>query len=160
MAIRKAAETTELVLQALKLSGQRGILAKGWGGLDTTHLSPEVFLLEAAPHHWLFPQMRAVVHHGGAGTTAAGLRAGNPSVLVPHFQDQFFWGQRVQAMGVGPAPIPRSKLTAEALAQRITAATHQTRQERAARVGRQIRAEDGIGAAIAVIRRVATYCEE
>lgn len=160
MANRKAAETTELVLEALKLSGQRGILATGWGGLNAAHLPDDVLLLEAAPHHWLFPQMKAVVHHGGAGTTAAGLQAGIPSVLVPHFQDQFFWGQRVQALGVGPAPIPRTKLTAKVLAQRITAATHQTMQERAARVGRQIRAEDGIGAAIAVIRRVATYCEE
>jgi UDP:flavonoid glycosyltransferase YjiC (YdhE family) len=154
MANREPESMTQLVLQALKLSGQRAVLASGWGGLGGVDLPADVFLLKAVPHDWLFPQMAAIVHHGGAGTTAAGLRAGAPSLLVPHIQDQFFWGKRVYELGVGPKPIPRKKLTAEKLAQRIIEATNDgAMQERARQIGAKIQAEDGIEQAIQVIRR-------
>ncbi len=154
MANMAAEEMTRLVLQALKLSGQRGILARGWGSLSGVDVPADIFLLEDVPHDWLFPQLAAVVHHGGAGTTASGLRAGRPSVLVPHFQDQLFWGKRVEAMGVGPKPIPRKNLTAKKLAQRIIVATSdRIMQDQTRQIGQQIRAEDGLGQAIKVIRR-------
>ena len=100
--------------------------------------------------------MAAVVHHGGAGTTAAGLRAGVPSVVVPFMGDQPFWGRRVAALGAGPAPIPRKRLTAERLAAAITRAVSEPAIGReAAAVGRRIRREDGVAAAVGVIDRFA-----
>ena len=99
--------------------------------------------------------MAAVVHHGGAGTTAAALRAGVPNVIVPFFADQPFWGSRVQVLGVGPQPIPRPKLTADRLAGAIEmAATDQQMQLLAAELGQKIQAEDGVVAAVPLIERL------
>jgi sterol 3beta-glucosyltransferase len=152
MGNRKPEEVTAVALEALALSGQRGVLASGWGGMSQADLPADVHMISAAPHDWLFPQMAAVVHHGGVGTTAAGLRAGAPSVIVPFFGDQPFWGRRVVELGAGPEPLPRKALTAERLAQRIRqAVTDETMRRRAADVGRAIRAEDGVGAAVGVI---------
>lgn len=142
------AATARLVADALRLAGLRGVLATGWGGLDRAALPADVFALEAAPHDWLFPQMAAVVHHGGAGTTAAGLRAGRPSVVVPFIGDQVFWGHRVHALGVGPRPIPQKRLSAERLAEALRQATDPETVRRAAKVGARLRAEDGVRNAV------------
>lgn len=148
-------ETAELALQALARAGQRGVLASGWGGLHREALPEEVFLLDAAPHSWLFPRMAAVVHHGGAGTTAAGLRAGVPSILTPFFGDQPFWGRQVHKLGVGPQPIPQRQLSAANLAAAIQQAVTDTEmQQRAADLGRRIRAEDGVARAVEVLQRL------
>ena len=152
MANRAPRKTAQLVQEALELSGQRGILAAGWGGLDNANLPDKIFALDSVPHAWLFPRMAAVVHHGGAGTTAAGLRAGVPSILVPHLGDQPFWAKKVTELGVGPQPIPRRKLTSERLAAAITTATSdQNMQANAAALGERIRAEDGVARAIGII---------
>jgi UDP:flavonoid glycosyltransferase YjiC (YdhE family) len=96
--------------------------------------------------------MACVVHHGGTGTTAAGLRAGVPSIIVPFFADQPFWGQRIHALGVGPAPIQRKALTAERLAQAITIATQDAAmRQRAVALGEKIRSEDGVSRAVEII---------
>ncbi len=117
----QAQQTTRLAIEALGQSGQRGILATGWSGMTKLDdLPANVFMLESAPHFWLFPRMAVVVHHGGAGTTAAGLRAGVPSIVIPSGNDQFAWGRRVYELGVGAQPIPRKKLTAEKLSAAIT----------------------------------------
>ena len=145
-------ETANLVAQALTICKQRGILLTGWGGLQQSDLPDHIFKLEAAPHEWLFPRMAAVVHHGGAGTTAAGLRAGVPSVIVPFILDQHFWGKCVYDLGAGTRPIPRRRLTTERLAAAITrAVTDTAMQQRAADLGRKIRQEDGIANAIDAI---------
>ncbi len=154
MANRSAAEMTRLVLEALRQTGQRAVLARGWGGLAGEQLPKTVFLLDSAPHAWLFEYMAAVVHHGGAGSTAAGLRAGKPSILIPHMQDQFFWGRQVAALGVGPRPIPRSVLTAERLAQAVQDARQPSMRQRADRLGQQLRAEDGLACARDVLQRL------
>jgi UDP:flavonoid glycosyltransferase YjiC (YdhE family) len=152
MPAQDAARTTRIVLEALERAGQRGVLATGWGGLAAADLPASVFMLPEAPHDWLFPQMAAVVHHGGAGTTAAGLRAGIPTVICPFFGDQPFWGRRVVALGAGPQPIPQRRLTADALSSAILfAANDPAMRERAAALGTAIRAEDGIGQAVARI---------
>ena len=144
----------ELVLDALDKSGQRGVLVTGWGGIRPENLPENVFLLKSAPHSWLFPRMAAVVHHGGAGTTAEGLRAGVPSIIVPFILDQPFWGARVKAMGLGPAPIPHKRLTAERLAHAIRIAVKDCEiKERVAGVGAAIRAEDGVANAVKIIQR-------
>lgn len=154
MANRAPQKMAQLAQEALALSGQRGILATGWGGMQNTRLPENIYTLESVPHAWLFPRMAAVVHHGGAGTTAAGLRAGVPSILVPHMGDQPFWGRQVTRLGVGPQPIPRRELTARRLAQAITAATEDGEMRaRAAALGERLRAEDGLARAIEIIER-------
>lgn len=152
MSSRKPEATTNIVLQALARSKQRGVLATGWGGLSQSDLPDDVFKIEWAPHTWLFSQMAAVVHHGGAGTTGAALWAGIPSVVVPHFADQPFWGYRVAALGAGPEPIPRSQLSVERLASAITAAvSDKSMHRRAAELGERIKAEDGVAKAVEAI---------
>lgn len=154
MANHAPQKVAHLVQEALALSGQRGILAAGWGGLEHASLPDHIFALDAVPHAWLFPRVAAVVHHGGAGTTAAGFRAGVPSILVPFTGDQPFWAKQVTELGVGPQPIPRRKLTSARLAAAIAAATTDPdMQARAAALGERIRAEDGVAQAIEMIER-------
>ncbi len=145
---------TRLVIEAVALSEQRAILLSGWAGLGRLPLPDSIFCLEAAPHHLLFPHMAAVVHHGGSGTTGAGLRAGVPTIIVPHLGDQIFWGQRVAALGVGPKPVPRPKLTAKRLADAIRSIVKDNMMcYRAANLGEMIRAENGVENAIELINR-------
>lgn len=154
MKSREAEEAGQIALDALARSGQRGVLASGWGGLELSELPENVHLISALPHSWLFPRMAAIVHHGGAGTTAAALQAGVPSIVIPFFGDQPFWGQRVYDLGVGPAPIPRKKLTGPRLAEAITTAvTGAAMRHRASDLGRQIRSEDGIATAVELVER-------
>jgi sterol 3beta-glucosyltransferase len=144
-----------IALEALAKSRQRGLLASGWGGLKASDLPEDVLMIDAAPHDWLFPRMAAVVHHGGAGTTAAALRAGKPNVICPFLGDQPFWGWAVHQAGAGPEPIPQRKLTADRLAEAITAATsNQEMQTRAATLGEAIRAENGVACAVEIIGNV------
>jgi sterol 3beta-glucosyltransferase len=155
MSSRNPEETANLILDALARTGQRGIIHTGWGGLRRADLPDSVLMVDGVPFSWLFPRVAAVVHHGGAGTTSAGLRAGVPSVVIPFFGDQPYWGQRIADLGVGPAPIPRKKLTADRLAQAIqTAVTDQAMRQRAADLGAKIRSEDGIARAVAVVEQM------
>jgi len=145
-------DKTEIVLQALRMAGQRGVLATGWGGLTADTAPKDIFILDAVPHDWLFPKVAAVVHHGGAGTTGAGMRAGKPMVICPFVGDQPFWGRRAATLGVSPPPISQSKLSAERLAAAIKrAVADNDMRQRAATLGETIRAEDGIGNAITQI---------
>jgi sterol 3beta-glucosyltransferase len=147
-------ETTDLVVRALARTGQRGVISSGWGGLGKGKLPDTVFTIESAPFSWLFPQMAAVVHHGGAGTTSMGLWAGIPSVVTPFMGDQPFWGQRVHELGVGPKPIPRRRLTVDNLAEAIRCAVTDTAMRRsAASLGERIRAENGVARAVEVIEQ-------
>ncbi|MBL8119187.1 MAG: glycosyltransferase family 1 protein [Anaerolineae bacterium] len=147
--------TTRIVLDAVRQAGVRAVLASGWGGLRPTDVPEGVFLLKEAPHDWLFPRMAAVVHHGGAGTTAAGLRAGKPTLICPFIADQPFWGARVAALGAGPEPIAQKHLTADALAAALMKATRdRAMSERAEALGALLRGEDGVGNAVRVITQV------
>ncbi len=149
-----AGALTGLIVQAVQQSQTRAILLSGWAGIGETSLPQDVFRLDAAPHEWLYPRMRAIVHHGGAGTTAASLRAGVPTVIVPHMADQSFWGERVEALGVGPRAIAREKLTVAKLAAAIRAAvSDEGMRRRAAELGARIRAENGVGEAVGLIEQ-------
>ncbi len=157
MAGRHPERLAKIVVEALQRAGLRGIIAKGWGGLQAADLPQTILSIDAAPHDWLFPRMAAVVHHGGAGTTAAGLRSGKPSVVVPFFGDQPFWGNRVHELGAGPKPIPQKKLTAERLVVALQEATLNSNIiEAAAEIGRKIRTEDGVAKAVFQIEKWAT----
>jgi UDP:flavonoid glycosyltransferase YjiC (YdhE family) len=154
MAGRNPEQLARLIIDALAKSGQRGLLLTGWGGLRTDLAPDNVFVVDSAPHSWLFPRMAAVVHHGGAGTTAEGLRAGVPAVIVPFAFDQFFWGARVKTLGLGPDPIPQKNLTADRLAHAIRLAVIDgSMRQRARSCAEAIRGENGIGNAVQVIQR-------
>ncbi|MEG6509205.1 glycosyltransferase [Methyloligella sp. 2.7D] len=157
MAGRDPGRLGRIVVEALRRTNLRAVIATGWGGLKADSLPETVLQIEQAPHDWLFPQLAAIVHHGGAGTTAAALRAGKPSVIIPFFGDQPFWGCQMQALGVSAAPIPQKTLTADNLA----AALHQvTGDEEMARktkaLAKKIRREDGVAKAVSLIEAAAS----
>jgi sterol 3beta-glucosyltransferase len=155
MGSRNPEQTADLVLQAIAMTGQRAILQSGWGGLSKTDLPDNVFVVDSISHSWLFPRVAAVVHHGGAGTTAAGLRAGVPTIVIPFFGDQPFWGRRVAELGVGTEPIPRKQLTAKKLAVAIhRVVTDRSIQQNAANLGAKIRSEDGIANVVDIIQKI------
>jgi UDP:flavonoid glycosyltransferase YjiC (YdhE family) len=142
---------TDLVVRAVGAAGCRAIVLAGGSGLATGQLTPEILSLDSVPHAWLFSHVRAAVHHGGAGVTGAALRAGLPSVVVPVFADQPFWGSRVFRLGAGPRPIPAQHLTTDNLAEAIRATANPQIRERAAALGKQIRSEDGVTRAVEII---------
>jgi sterol 3beta-glucosyltransferase len=153
MGSRKPEETANLVLEALAKTKQRAILLSGWNGMKSDNVPDSVFLVDSVPHSWLFPKVAGVVHHGGVGTTAAGLRAGVPTTIVPFFGDQPFWGARIAELGVGTQPIPRKNLTSDNLAAAIqTLVTDKGMKQRASDLGKKIRAEDGIANVLSVIK--------
>jgi len=152
MTLTDSEATAALVLAAVAQVGCRAVLAAGWGGLTPKVFPRNVFALEEAPHDWLFPRMVAVVHHGGAGTTAAALRAGVPSVVVPFMGDQFFWARILARKGVAAEAVPRTQLSISALSRAVslTLKDHSMRQ-RAAVLSALIHEEDGVGRAAARI---------
>jgi sterol 3beta-glucosyltransferase len=140
---------TRIVVEALEKAGRRGVLARGWGDLGNIPLPASVLLVDDVPHSWLLPRMAAVVTHGGAGSVAAALRAGVPVVVVPFFGDQLFWARRVSAMGLGPAPVPRHKLSVERLAEAIEVAVSDgAMRARAAAMARKLARERGVDEAV------------
>jgi sterol 3beta-glucosyltransferase len=156
MAGRNPQRMANIVVDGLQKANIRGIIATGWGGLNTSNLPQTIFKIDQVPHAWLFPRVSAVVHHGGAGTTAAGLHAGRPTIICPFLVDQPYWGERVYALAVGSKPIPQKKLTAEKLAEAIReVTTNQTIRQNAETLGQKLREEDGIAKAIAIIESVA-----
>jgi len=148
---RDPQQMTATVAEALARTGRRGLLARGAGALEAARLPPHLHLLDEAPHDRLFPLVAATVHHGGAGTTAAALRAGRPSVICPFFGDQPFWARRVAALGAAPAPLDPARLSADRLAAALAATAAEPMRAAAERLGELIRREDGVAAAIRVI---------
>ncbi|MFE7629230.1 glycosyltransferase [Kocuria sp. NPDC057446] len=153
MSSADALRTSRIVTAALRATGSRGVLLTGWGGLAAegsgAGLGADVLVRTAVPHELLLPRAAAVVHHAGAGTTAAGLRAGIPNIAVPFGVDQPFWAARIHALGAGPRPIPRSRLTAERLAAALEESLgDESLRERSRRLGAAIRTEDGVRTAV------------
>jgi len=144
---------TSLVVNALTISDQRGVLASGWGGLHAESLPETIFPIHEIPNSWLFPKMAALVHHGGMGTTAAGLRSGIPSIILPVGGDQPFWADRVQRLGVGIRSASYFKITAERLAADITRAVGDTiLRGNAIALREKIRTERGVERAVELIK--------
>lgn len=165
-------EMTKCVVDAIVESGVHAILSKGWSdrgsrnskdkskigdsdGADGIKYPDSIYAIDSIDHSWLFPRIDAAVHHGGAGTTGASLRAGLPTIIKPFFGDQFFWAERVESLGVGDGI---KKLTTDALAKAMVSATTNERQiARARAIGASIRGEDGIGKAIQSLYRDLDY---
>lgn len=145
----EAEQTFDVVRTALRRAGLRGLL-----GTDAEP-SDDILPVHDVPHAWLFPRTAAVVHHGGAGTTAAALRAGVPSLVCPVFSDQPYWGDRVSRLSAGPRPLPLRDLTADALTARLRELTGNPLFRRGAQyVGARLRAEDGVARACSVLSDV------
>ena len=136
---------TKMIFEAVKIAGVRALVSKGWGGLgaDALGIPENIFMLGNVPHDWLFQHVACVVHHGGAGTTAAGIATGRPTVVVPFFGDQPFWGAMVARAGAGPPPIPYKQLTDEKLAAAITEALKPETLTRAQELGALMKEEKG-----------------
>ncbi|MEV0300159.1 glycosyltransferase [Streptomyces prasinus] len=150
MAVGQGERLGELVAAAVERAGVRAVVQAGWAGVSGR--GADVLAVGDVPHDWLFPRTAAVVHHAGAGTTAAGLRAGVPAVPVPVMADQPFWASRLYGLGVAPRPVPFRGLTAEALGDAITACLSEpAHRRRAAELARGIAAEDGAAAVLAHI---------
>ncbi|KAL8161762.1 hypothetical protein V2J09_013251 [Rumex salicifolius] len=153
MPLENPTETTRIILDALKETGQRGILDRGWGDLASEDLPENIFLLKNCPHDWLFPQCSAVVHHGGAGTIATGINSGCPTWVVPFFGDQFFWAERIYEKGLTPKPTPINHLSVEALSNAIRTMLQPEVKSRAMEIAKLIGNEDGVGAAVDTFHR-------
>ncbi len=136
---------TKMIFEAVQKTGQRALVSKGWGGLGGDDLGKpnNVFMLGNVPHDWLFRHVSCVVHHGGAGTTAAGIALGKPTVIVPFFGDQPFWGAMVARAGAGPTPVPYKVLTADGLGDAILEALKPETLARAKELGDRIKEEKG-----------------
>jgi sterol 3beta-glucosyltransferase len=152
MVNREIERIDRVVRETLRQTSNRGIMLSGWGG-GKKPSSEDVLYLEAIPHDWLLPRCKMVIHHGGAGTTGAGLRAGIPNIVVPFMADQPFWGKRVNTLGVGPTPILVRELSVSTLTRAILEAESNSLRKRAQAVGQQVRNEDGAGEAVKWIEK-------
>lgn len=150
MVNRDAERIDRIVREALIQTNNRGIVLSGWGGIKD-RASENMLYLDAVPHDWLLPRCKMVIHHGGAGTTSAGLRAGIPNIVVPFTADQPFWGRRVHTIGAGPNPILVKHLSVEGLVRSIAEAGMNAFRERAQGIGQKVRGEDGVGNAAKLI---------
>jgi sterol 3beta-glucosyltransferase len=148
----ETSETASLFIDAIRQAGVRAVV-QGWAKpLARLSLPSSVHPAGSLPHSWLMPRCAGVVHHGGFGTTSATFRAGLPQLVVPHLADQFYWGQQVHDLGVGPPPLPRNKLDAPGLAAALNELVCEKElQATASRLGEQIRAEDGVFGAVRLI---------
>ncbi|KAL6002092.1 hypothetical protein ACLOJK_037540 [Asimina triloba] len=160
--VQEPEKMTKIMVEALERTGQRGIINKGWGGLGNSAEPKEfVYLLDNCPHDWLFLHCMAVVHHGGAGTTAAGLRAASavflkfsyddlqcPTTIIPFFGDQPFWGEQVHARGLGPPPIPVDQFSLQKLVDAIKFMMEPQVKKQAVEMAKAIKNEDGVTGAV------------
>lgn len=164
MVTTDAAALTRTLLDAAERAGVRVLISAGWSRLGGGDLPAHALAAGALPHDALFPRVACVVHHGGAGTTHAALRAGIPQVIVPHLLDQYFWAHRVRAAGLGPAGIPWWRLDAASLAEAVRAALAPSAVARARTHGQRVRSRDALAAvlprvegAVPAAQRTAAY---
>ena len=143
--------TTEILINAVRMTGQRAIIQTKWRALETQNTLPDIYYAEYVPHHWLFPKAHCVVHHGGAGTTTSACWAGVPSVVVPFHSEQRYWGKSLFNLGVAPKNLNRRNLTAKLLAKRINQVlATPAMTKRAQKLGKQIKLESETGLTTAI----------
>ncbi len=152
--LRRPDETIDIILKAIQATQIRAIIAPV-AGLTHRESSTDVFFLcDSVPHGWLFQRIAVAVHHGGAGTTAAALRAGIPSLVLPRAVDQFFWARRVQALGAGPRAIPQGQLTVQNLVQSLADFKNGKMAEAAQKIRAGLSAEDGVARAVEALEMI------
>ena len=144
---------TAILLEAVKISGVRAIISRGWSKLGEASVTERIFYLDDCPHEWLFQRVSAVVHHGGAGTTACGLLNARPTVIVPFFGDQTFWGQMIANAKAGPLPIPQKSLNSSNLADAIGFCLTAETANAARCIANRMRDEKGVEQAVASFHR-------
>lgn len=147
-------QTAQLIINALRAQGQRIIMQKGWGHLDSDN-ETDILSIDYIPHEHLFPHAAFVIHHGGAGTTTAAAKAGVPQIIVPHGMDQFYWGETIYKRGIGAKLLDRKKLTQKTLTKRIkyVQANHETLCRRAQTLAVKLNNEDGTEVALAALEQ-------
>ena len=151
-------ETFDMISDVLDRVNRRGIIVQGWSDMQIDRKDDRILLLKGASHTWLFPRVAAVVHHGGAGTTAAGLSAGRSGVIIPHIADQPFWARRLYELGLTLKPLHRHKISVPSLVERLETVLHdQTLQRNVRHVADMIQQEDGISSAVNWIEE---YCTQ
>ena len=155
--VDKPDHLTKMIFGAVKRSGVRALVSKGWGGIGEGEAPEGVFLLGNCPHDWLFQHVSCVVHHGGAGTTAIGIAMGKPTVVVPFFGDQPFWGAMIYRAGAGPEPVPYKKMTEEILAESITKALGEDIKSAVKEMSEKIAGENGSADAAASFHQSLNY---
>jgi sterol 3beta-glucosyltransferase len=147
-------ETFQMTVAALTELKQRGIILVSSEYMSDHRFSEQIYVTTGVPHEWLFPQMSAIVHHGAPGTTAVSLAAGKPTLVIPHNPDQYFWGARIAALGIGPKPLLRARLSARKLAARLAQTLEdQAMRQKAAALGEKLRQENGVAQAISSLKQ-------
>lgn len=146
---------TNLLLEAIRDAGVRAVISSGWAdlGRNVVKPSPNVLFIENCPHDWVFKRVSCTIHHGGAGTTAAAVAAGKPSIIIPFFGDQSFWGRMVAMAGAGPRPIPFRNLSTNNLASAIRTALNPKVRQMASDLGRQVAEENGVANGVQAFHR-------
>jgi UDP:flavonoid glycosyltransferase YjiC (YdhE family) len=149
---RDQARLVPLIVNAARSAGRRVVISRFWEEPNAKAWGDDIFFIHGCPHEQLFPKMAAIVHHGGAGTTATAAISGVPQVIVPQILDQYYWGEQVRRSGLGPPPVWRSKLTAAKLGKAIRiCTTKQSYRQKAGLVAREIRRRDGVQQTIQAI---------
>jgi sterol 3beta-glucosyltransferase len=147
--------TLRIAVETLHRTRQRGVILVAKEYMREHRLSEQIYITNGAPHDWLFPHMSVIVHHGGAGTTAASLLAGKPTIIVSHIVDQQFWGDRVAFAGAGPKPLSRRHLSTEKLAKTLQSALgNEQMKSKAEEVGKRLREENGVEQAVHAINTI------
>lgn len=157
MVARRVPDLAAQTLAAIRALGRRAIVAGGWAALDR-HIAgaDDVLAVDSVPHHLVLPRVAAAIHHGGAGTTTAVARAGVPQVILPHILDQYYWAHRIEALGLGPAPMSVDLVTADILAARLDTALNDARiRAGAAALGPAIESRNGVAAAVDYLETLA-----
>jgi sterol 3beta-glucosyltransferase len=147
-------KTIEIIIEAIRVTNQRAIIGLGWNdALNDIIIPDSVIFVDNIPHSWLFPQMKMVIHHGGAGTTSEGITAGKPTIIIPHNADQPAWGKRIYELGIGPKPIKKTNISVTNLTAAIQYALLTNIIENANQLGKKLRQENGIDIAVKVIEK-------
>ncbi len=148
-------KNTQILVKAVQMWGGRAVISKGWGGIDISNLPPEIYAIEQAPHDKLFPYMAGAVHHGGAGTTSAGLHAALPTFILPQTYDQPFWGYRVYELGCGPKPISLHKITPKILSNALRdLQDNQNYKDNVTKLAKKLNKENGTLSAVKYIKEI------
>lgn len=140
--------TTSIIAAVARQSSERIVISRGWAKLGSGKLPNNVYVTDAVPHELLFPRLKGVIHHGGAGTTSMAARSGVPQLILPHLLDQYFWGQQIYRQGLGPKPFRKHRLDRDSLRSALQRLDREDFRLRAQALGQRLQGQDGVGLAV------------